>query len=377
MSDNHILSQDEINALLSGGLDNEETEQESQTDEIDQWLTLMEQDALGEIGNISLGNAATSLSILLGQDVDITTPKVHTVHQSEFKDLFPTPHVGIHVDYTDGFLGMNLFVLQDQDAKIIADLMMGGTGRPQEEELSELHLSAVQEAMNQMMGSAATSMSTLFDRLVNITPPAIRVLDAAEGELPYFSEDIIIGVSFRLKIGELVDSNMIQLIPLSFAKEMVGSLLGEPQTQMTEEPVVDTASSVAEVETEASEPVEFPIETDEPSAPASEAAQKQVTPVSFPSFTELDLSAVHEGNLNLLMDIKLQVSVELGRSKKKINDILGLHNGSIVELERLAGEPVDVLVNNKLIAKGEVVVLGENFAVRLTEILNSADRLKD
>src|SRR5699024_5345793 len=224
-SDDNILSQDEINALLSGGV-TDDSENKEETDNIDQLLTPMERDALGEIGNISLGNAATSLSILLGQEVDITTPKVHIVHQSEFKEMFPTPHVGVHVDYTDGFTGMNLFVLQKEDAMIIADLMMGGTGVPEEGELSELHLSAVQESMNQMMGSAATSMSTLFNRMVNITPPGIRVLDAVEGELPYFSEDNIIGVSFRLKIGALVDSNMIQLIPLSFARELVGGLLG-------------------------------------------------------------------------------------------------------------------------------------------------------
>jgi len=382
MSDNKILSQEEINALLSGALAEEPKNEELKDpkEDISELLTSMERDALGEIGNISLGNAATSLSILLGQDVDITTPKVLVVHYSEFKEMFPTPHVSIHVDYTDGFVGMNLLVLKEDDTKIIADLMMGGAGVAQSEPLSELHLSAVQEAMNQMMGSAATSMSTLFNRLVNITPPGVQMLDVEDGHLPYFSEDIIIGVSFRLKIGSLVDSNILQLIPLSFAREMVSSLLGETvveasQPEVSEVEATDTSSMPMDTPPPSPTPVqETPVIQEQavPSVPVPETkpSQEMHSPFSFPTLGDGPSLNINEGNLNLLKDIHLQVSVELGRSTKKINEILELRNGSIVELDKLAGEPVDIFVNNKLIAKGEVVVMDENFAVRLTEILH-------
>lgn len=367
MSENRILSQEEINALLSGNLGDEPQEENS---DINDYLTSLEQDALGEIGNISLGNAATSLATLLGQDVDITTPQVIALRYSELKDMFPNPHVSIHVDYTDGFLGMNLLVLKVDDAKIIADLMMGGSGNAEAGELSELHTSAVQEAMNQMMGSAATSMSTLFNRFVNITPPGIQVLDVETGQLPTFTENIIVGVSFRLKIGTLIDSNIIQLIPLSFAKDMVSTLLGGG-----EEP---SSASASESGNQASNPIPTYVEQQEPIHRAPEPTQRpEVQPpaFSFPVLAEEPSLKVNERNLNLLMDISLQVSVELGRSTKKINEILELRNGSVVELDKLAGESVDILVNNKLIAKGEVVVMDENFAVRLTEIVNLSERL--
>lgn len=369
MSDNRILSQEEINALLSGAV-TEEPEPEPQGHDIHELLTTLEQDALGEIGNISLGNAATSLSVLLGQEVDITTPSVLALRRSDFKDMFPAPHVSIHVDYTDGFLGMNLLVLREDDAKIIADLMMGGGGNPQPEPLSELHLSAVQEAMNQMMGSAATSMSTLFNRLVNITPPGIQVMDVEGGDISEFSEEIIIGVSFRLKIGTLVDSSIIQLIPLSFAKEMVNILLGG-----AEEPISHSDEETGSI-SQVIEPIsQDPIGEQEVTSQPVKSNQDSSAPFTFPSLSEGSPLNIYEGNLNLLKDIHLNVTVELGRSTKKINEILELRNGSIVELDKLAGEPVDILVNNKLIAKGEVVVMDENFAVRLTEILHQNVRL--
>lgn len=378
MSDNRILSQEEINALLNGtGSEDAAAAEEDYSD----LLSPIEKDALGEIGNISLGNAATSLAILLGQDVDITTPSIEVLHSSELVPRFPRPHVSINVDYTDGFQGMNLLVLKEDDAKVIANLMMGGNGEITEEELSELHISAVQEAMNQMMGSAATSMSTLFNRFVNITPPAIQILDMAKDGTPIFSEDIIVGISFRLTIGTFVDSNIMQLVPLSFAKGMVEMLMGggmQDAAVSQEEPApystpAEPVTSVPEPQVQAkviAPEQQVPAQPKQPSSPPPTAA------FSFPSFTEEKPVTYNDLNLNLLMDIPLSVSVELGRASKRVDEILELSDGSIVELDKLSGEPVDILVNNKLIAKGEVVVIDENFAVRLTEIIQPNERIR-
>ncbi|MGE7057415.1 flagellar motor switch phosphatase FliY, partial [Paenibacillus glucanolyticus] len=233
MTSKDYLSQEEIDALLK------QSEMASPASipsaaTVDDVLTPLEQDALGEIGNITFGSAATALSTLLGKKVDITTPKVSIIKRSQFEEEFPKPHVAVHVTYVDGFEGINSLVIKTRDAQVIADLMLGGEGNPVEEELNEIHISAVQEAMNQMMGSSATSMSTIFNRFVNISPPGIDILDMANGEgvnnLP--QDETLIKISFRLIIGELIDSTIMQLLPVHFSKDMVHMLINgteEPQ----------------------------------------------------------------------------------------------------------------------------------------------------
>ena len=150
--------------------------------------------------------------------MDITTPKVSVINKSQFEEEFPKPHVAVHVTYVDGFEGINSLVIKTRDAQVIADLMLGGEGNPAEEELNEIHISAVQEAMNQMMGSSATSMSTIFNRFVNISPPGIDILNMANGEgvnnLP--QDETLIKISFRLIIGDLIDSTIMHRFPFIF-----------------------------------------------------------------------------------------------------------------------------------------------------------------
>ncbi|OIB02638.1 flagellar motor switch phosphatase FliY [Paenibacillus sp. LC231] len=416
MTSKDYLSQEEIDALLK------QSEMASPASipsaaTVDDVLTPLEQDALGEIGNITFGSAATALSTLLGKKVDITTPKVSIIKRSEFEEEFPKPHVAVHVTYVDGFEGINSLVIKTRDAQVIADLMLGGEGNPVEEELNEIHISAVQEAMNQMMGSSATSMSTIFNRFVNISPPGIDILNMAKGEgvnnLP--PDETLIKISFRLIIGDLIDSTIMQLLPVHFSKDMVHMLING-----TEEP--------QPAKQEAAPAVEAPVSTQEPAqAPANSVngndmgqgydygqgygqpmqgqggpipqsmpygqpqmpyqAQPQqyggmpnrnvnVQPVQFANLQSAPYTQVDENNLNLLMDIPLKVTVELGRTQKQIKDILEMSQGSIIELDKLAGEPVDILVNHKLIAKGEVVVIDENFGVRVTDIVSQWDRIQ-
>ncbi|ANB57210.1 flagellar motor switch protein FliN [Anoxybacillus sp. B7M1] len=400
MSDD-MLSQDEIDALLRGA----DGANDSPT--IDEVLSTMEQDALGEIGNISFGSSATALSVLLNQKVEITTPNVSIIHREDVENEFPHPYVAIQVNYTEGFLGTNLLVIKQSDAAIIADLMLGGNGQNPMDLLGEIQLSAVQEAMNQMMGSAATSMSTIFGKKVDISPPSLHLLDIKEGEgLEYLPpESVLVKVSFRLKIGTLIDSNIMQLLPIDFAKELVQNLL---QMSSSSESVSDkietkTAPASSVVSPSAAGSSQLPGSAyDQPAASAqpeiaqpyphaaqpaayapnhfgtyASAGQRQVQPADFASFEPAPLAEAEARNLNMLLDIPLQVTVELGRTKRSVQDILNLSSGSIIELDKLAGEPVDILVNNKLIAKGEVVVIDENFGVRVTDIISQSDRLKN
>lgn len=407
MTSKDYLSQEEIDALLKQA--NQDTATEPT---VSDYLTPLEQDALGEIGNITFGSAATALSTLLSKKVDITTPKVSIIKRSEFESEFPKPHVAVHVQYVDGFEGMNSLVIKTRDAQVIADLMLGGDGNPADEELNDIHISAVQEAMNQMMGSSATSMSTIFNRFVNISPPGIDILNMSSGtgvnSLP--GDEILIKVSFRLTIGDLIDSTIMQLLTVKFAKEMVESLINssvsEPAKQETAAAAAPPAPAYeppAPVQEPPAPTYTAPPAAQMPQMPSEPMPQQQgyyyppqerpmaepqhfggvpsrhlnVQPVQFANFGNPALGHIDENNLNLLMDIPLKVTVELGRTQKQIKDILELSQGSIIELDKLAGEPVDILVNNKLIAKGEVVVIDENFGVRVTDIVSQWDRIQN
>ncbi|QAY65610.1 flagellar motor switch phosphatase FliY [Paenibacillus protaetiae] len=401
MTSKDYLSQEEIDALLRQSSAGEEQGASAAPEEdLGSYLTPIEQDALGEIGNITFGSAATALSTLLGRKVDITTPEVNLVKRENLSDEFPKPHVAVSVQYVDGFQGINSLVIKTKDAQVIADLMLGGEGTVTAEELNEIHISAVQEAMNQMMGSSATSMSTIFNRLVNISPPGIDILDVNNGEgvshLP--SDDVFIKISFRLTIGDLIDSRIMQLIPIPFAKQMVATLMGAEEEAAPayeapaavyappEQPAPMYAPPAVHQEPIFEQPAPaagmgVPFDTgSQPSVPQAfgnvSTRNVNVQPVQFANFNNASYVQQDATNLNLLLDIPLKVTVELGRTQKQIKDILELSQGSIIELDKLAGEPVDILVNNKLIAKGEVVVIDENFGVRVTDIVSQWDRIQ-
>lgn len=395
MSDD-MLSQEEIEALLRGEPIEPKTQPSTQDDiVVEDYLDAFAQDALGEIGNISFGSSATALSALLGQKVEITTPTISMINRNRLEDEFPHPYVAVQVQYTAGLIGMNLLVIKQSDAAIIADLMLGGDGLSPSPDLSEIQLSAVQEAMNQMMGSAATSMSTVFNKKVDISPPSIDLLNFKEEEgldkLP--EDDLLVKVSFRLKIGELIDSNIMQLLPLKFSQKLVKGLMGEDDEEVA-------ATSVAEAPVQSAPVMQEPAYQETPAAyqqsqfaepqyAQPQYAQPQAMPqrppqapvnvqqAQFASFESNQLTQSESRNLNMLLDIPLQVTVELGRTKRSVKEILELTSGSVIELDKLAGEPVDILVNARLVAKGEVVVIDENFGVRITDIVSQADRLNN
>ncbi|SEM21596.1 flagellar motor switch protein FliN/FliY [Paenisporosarcina quisquiliarum] len=384
MSDD-MLSQEEIEALLRGTNIDEEGTKEVDTNEIniEDYLDSFAQDTLGEIGNISFGSSATALSSLLGQKVDITTPNISMINRRKLKEEFPHPYVAVEVKYTTGLIGMNLLVIKQSDAAIIADLMLGGDGLNPKPELSEIQLSAVQEAMNQMMGSAATSMSTVFNKKVDISPPSIDLMNLLEDEgteaLP--ADELLIKISFRLKIGELIDSNIMQLLPLEFGLSLVKSLIGEEDTEVA---ATITEEKVHQAPVQQQSTLQTQQAPEMPPQPQynqhqsrTQAPQVEVQQAQFASFEAPTLSQNESRNLNLLLDIPLQVTVELGRTKRTVKEILELTSGSIIELDKLAGEPVDILVNNRHVAKGEVVVIDENFGVRITDILSQAERINN
>lgn len=387
MMNDGMLSQEEIDALLNIS-DEDKSDENKQS-----YLSDIEIDALGEIGNISFGSSATTLSTLLNQKVEITTPIVDVIERTDIGDEFTFEPVSIQVNYIEGFTGKNVFVIKAGDAAIIANIMLGGDGTNPDSELNEIHLSAVQEAMNQMMGAAATSMSTVFNKRVDISPPSIldEEVTGVKNE-DVFDEEVYVKVFFKLTVGNLINSNMMQLIPLRFAKELVNELLNGSEEQAIEEkesaatleaeiPVTD--NSVAKQQEQAVYNNSLQAETrDDPAEPQYlghkvTSSHAEVHQAAFSDFEKVELNTGQQRNLDMLLDIPLKVTVELGRTKKSINDILELASGSIIELDKLAGEPVDILVNDKLVAEGEVVVIEENFGVRVTDIISQYDRIRN
>lgn len=406
-----ILSQDEINALLSGmdlsgkGGGSEEpaaqpaasTGTSTITSAVidESLLTETERDAIGEIANISMGSSATTLYSLVNHKVNITTPIVQLANWDSVIEDNQRPCVFIQIRYTSGLDGSNIMVLKEHDVKVITDLMMGGDGSNVDGEINDMHLSAISEAMNQMMGSAATSLSTMLSKMIDISPPEATRVDLQE---PQFGEDIaeflsgtFVKISFRMQIEDLVDSTIMQLYPIDFAKSLYETFMLS-QTPPAPEPAPAPAPQ-PEVQPQPYVPPTMPAPDMGGTMPGygmpqmnmqgygmpqqmgmgmpgqMAMPQMNVQPAQFQSFAGQTQNIAGQENIGLIMDVPLEVTVELGRTRKSIAEILDFAPGTIIELDKIAGEPIDVLVNGKFVARGEVVVIEESFGVRVTEII--------
>ncbi len=389
-----MLSQDEINALLNGvdlsadsGSDaGADTATATMTGEDP--LSDVEKDAIGEVANISMGTSATTLYSLVNKKVNITTPVVEMTTWADVIKEYERPCVFIQIKYTVGLNGTNILVLKEHDVKVITDLMMGGDGTNIDGELTELHLSAISEAMNQMMGSSSTSLSSMLGKTIDISPPEASLVDLQSKEpkeLSPFLEDNFVKIAFRMQIEDLVDSTLMQLYPLEFAKDVSDTFMKQMMGGETE------AAPAAPAPTPAA-PAPAPM-----AAPAPDmnmgmqpgmgmGMQPQmnmgmpmmgygmpnvnIQPAQFQNFAPAGQGEmVSAESIGLIKDVPLEVTVELGRTSKSISDILEFAPGTIIELDKIAGEPIDVLVNGKFVAKGEVVVIEESFGVRIMEII--------
>ncbi len=421
-----VLSQEEINALLN---DPGASGSDPMTE-----LTDVEKDEIGEIANICMGTAATTLFSLVNRKVEISTPVVSYSSWNNISSEYERPCVFIRIAYTEGLDGNNILILKESDVKIITDLMMGGDGTNIEGELGELHLSAICEAMNQMMGSASTSLSSMLDRKIDISPPTANVIDMAsdidEGTIDQFLTGNFVKISFRMEIGDLVDSTIMQLYPISFAKEMCEGVMNNmnlgQDSDKNKQAAGEADSSTANGQNVQPQPSQQMQQTQTANMQQMNAQSMMggqmmngqpmmggqmmngqmmngqpmmggqmmngqqimgsqpmmggypteqpvnVQPAQFSAFSGGSVGGYPAENIGLIMDVPLEVTVELGRTQKSISDILDFGPGKIIELNKIAGEPIDVLVNGKYVAKGEVVVIEESFGVRITEIVNAA-----
>ena len=372
-----MLSQEEINALLGGmGEDGGSDSSDTQAGAGSVPLSSEEKDAIGEISNISMGTAATTLSTLLNQKVLITTPNVSIANWEDISQSYDRPCVFIQISYIEGLDGNNILILREKDVKIITDLMMGGNGEDVDgTELSELHLSAICEAMNQMMGSAATSISSVLEKKVDISPPTASLIDM-DGSIDEegfgdFLKGEFVKVSFRLEIGTLIDSELMQLYPIDFEKELYNKFMSSSELDQPA-PAAPTPAPAPAPAPAAPTPGPAPAMSAPPQGyaqPMQPAQPVNVAPAQFQAFDNTINPLMQQENIGLIMDVPLEVTVELGRTNKTIKEILDFSPGTIIELNKLAGEAIDLLVNGKYVAKGEVVVIEDNFGIRITEII--------
>jgi flagellar motor switch protein FliN/FliY len=433
-------------------------------------FSAFEIDAIGEILNISLGASATAVSTMLNARVDITTPVVRVLTKDEFEISNLEPAIGVEITYISGLSGSNLMLLKRHDVKVIVDMLMGMETPEEEFELNELNISAICEVMNQMMGSSATALSEFLSKTVNIsTPTSFEVGDIKEFKEKYYHhENLMVVVGFTLKIADQLESEFINVMPPSLAKELVGGFFPQESEvlEQTSAPVPEPTPSTSgggmlsqeEIERLLSgsaqpESIPEPPKTPEPAqttggilsqeeiekllagsaAPELPKTEQLLTPAFAPApasqTSETDRMAMQqmmqqmqmqqqmmqqmqqmivqlqsgqqnsqkkeapepktinvrpipqnslregeagheeqEENRELIMGVPLEVSVEIGRTRKLVKEILEFTKGSLVILDKLAGDQVDLYVNGRCIAKGDVVVVDDNFGIRITEI---------
>lgn len=379
MSD--MLSQEEINALLGDSVDTNDDSNPKKSE----ILTPENIDILGEVGNISMGTAATTLSSLLNNKVEISTPTVSMLYPKELSSKYDKPCVGLKINYKEGLIGSNLLVLKQEDVKIIANLMMGGDGNVslENEELTELDLSAISEAMNQMVGSSSTSLSSMLGHKIDIDTPQAFILKFDEDTFfeELIQDEYLVCNSFRMVVQGFIDSEIMQLLPIEFSENIIEKLKGseveispqsQPQENKQPEPQVAPPPQVTQSQsTPPPQPIPQPTQSQSSNVMHNNV---NVQTAQFQSFDMNELAQQKE-NITIIRDVPLEVTVELGRTRKPIKEILEFNPGTVIELDKLAGEPIDILVNGKFIAKGEVVVIDENFGVRVTDIINTEERI--
>ena len=438
----------------------------------------LEIDAIGEILNISLGASATAVSTMLSRRVDITTPRVSIVSYDEFEFTKLEPAIGVEITYISGLSGSNIMLLKRRDVKSIVEILMSTEIPDEEFEMNDLYISAVCEVMNQMMGASSTALSEFLGEMVNIsTPNSFPIDDVENFKLSHFTEDdMMVVVSFDLKIENTMESEFINVMSTSLAKKLIAAfgLDISEEEQQQEEPAQQSQSSNSgggvlsqeEIEkllqssTPAPAPAPQPTQSQggggvlsqeeiekllqggtgastpqaaatptpqvtqpqgDTATPNPQMAQPQMQPNMYapqmqpnmyaPQMMQPNMYAPQmmqpqmyaqeprvinvqpiqpqslgsaasqigeeqAENLNLIMGVPLEISVEIGRTRKMVKDILEFTQGSLVVLDKLAGEQVDLFVNGQCVAKGDVVVVDDNFGIRITEIIKKSEILQ-
>ncbi|MDR1231787.1 MAG: flagellar motor switch protein FliN [Spirochaetaceae bacterium] len=349
MSDG-ALSQAEIDALLSGTAAAPATG--------DEVFAAVDPAAMGAFLSGNVGALSANLSTMTGGNVVFSGPIVSSTNRDGLLGKLPDSVTVIKADFTAGFPGEHIFIVGENTAKGIASLM----NKEANIELDDMAMSVLGEVVSQIVGSQITALTqkTGNKSIVSGSPQAANV-PKATAALPSGN---FVTAEYGLDLGDGIHQQLWEIYGADAAADISAAL--------------KTVSSAPK-----------------PAASSSPAGGMNamggafgnsmggmippgvnVQPVQYPNLAS-QIGPREQGNIGLLMDVMMEMTVELGRTRKPIKEILAMGEGTIIELDKLAGEPVDILVNNKLIAKGEVVVIDENFGVRVTEIVSPLERMSE
>lgn len=346
---NDGISPDEINGLLG----KKRVEKHTMSPSL---LSQIEMEALTELLIVSLRSSTTVLSTLFSERVAIMSPNLSIKPKADVLYDVGSPAFVIVGQFEGGISGRQFLFINTDDAEIITQMVDTSS----EVTNIEVQVQIVQEVVQQMFVVVSQSLSAVLDEEVSHSLLGTDVIENQQDfSVNRFSEEEwFVQMVFQLMVGNKINLTIYLCIPASLAKQMVGIL----------------TDSIVEGNLE-EEGFQSMNQSNTTNHLQHSGDSPKIQPVQFSSFDESPSSHLKTNNLNMLFDIPLQVTVELGRTKRMVKDILEVSPGSIIELDKLAGEPVDILVNNKLIAVGEVVVIDENFGVRVTDIISTTDRI--
>ncbi|WP_296668874.1 MULTISPECIES: flagellar motor switch protein FliN [unclassified Treponema] len=382
MSDGAI-SQDEIDALLSGVDMGGITGGNSSSVNID--TSVLEKFADGIKDELK-----TKLNSMTGSEFSVGTPSVEILERDQLLAKLPEMVVAVMADFSTALKGDHLFILSTEFAQKLTSLI----NKEEQAELDDMALSVISEIVSNHSGTEITELSKdgKLPGLAANPPEAVNVPKAMvripQGKFCLFTYTYSVD-SQNYVLWEAISS--------SVAEEMVKALGGGTAANV-DNAAVSSAQNTQNMGMGMQQPMgampnmgmgmgmQQPMGAmpnmgmgmgmQQPMGQVAGMNTPNVQSIQFPNLMG-GAASTEQGNIGLIMDVFMEMTVELGRTKKQIKEILGMGEGTIIELDKLAGEPVDILVNHKPIAKGEVVVIDENFGVRVTEILSPMERVSD
>ena len=376
-----FLNQDEIDALLSGGSSSDSAGGAGVAGS----GTLKSEDlsVLAEVVGIIAGAASNVIGMLAGRDVATNLLDQLEIPQSETAAHIGSDKVFAYSMLLGGLDSPAQLLTTERGALTLADLMMGGDAQELPPEANDLYLSASQEGLSQVMGSALTSLSGLMAGLKLAAENSSSSLEDASSWIPFASDagDMPIWVGRIELTVEGVEPFVLNVaLPLSNALDLVArvreAMAPEPEASAPQAKAAQAPAPQRQASAPApSQPMSAPADVSMSLPPRPQGPPVDARPVEFAQLGGTDYAGV-PANIDLIVDIPVRITVELGRTRKTIGEVLALGPGSVVELNKMAGEPVDVLVNGKLIARGEVVVIDESFGIRVTEVVSRAERIR-
>ena len=353
--------------------------------------------ALEQFYASTTGALSANLSVLTGASVTLLGPQVASSSRDNFLSQLPEMVTVISANYTSGFPGEHIFIFSEQTAKSIASLMT----KEDNISLDEMAMSVIGEVISQIVSTQITSLTDKTgNKSIVAAPSSAANMPKAAAALPAGEFAVM---SYNLDLGNGQSHQMWEILGIAPATDisngLSGSSMGMGMSGMSMPGMPTQGMPMQGISMPGMQQPNMGMNMQGMSIPGMpmgggmqgmnmqgmnmpgmgmpNLGNANVQPVQFPNLMQPRLGAHEAGNIGLIMDVSMEMTVELGRTRKLIKEILGMGEGTIIELDKLAGEPVDILVNHKLIAKGEVVVIDENFGVRVTEIVSPMERIND